>query len=189
MRRLIGFAGVAAVLPMGPLTAQSNLPKEEFTATAVVNNEFATGAGIVQIRINRWTGEAERARLVSTLLQKGPRSLLDALADAPSVGTIKTPDTLAYDLRYAHQQPVDDGGRRIVIATDRPIGFWEQRNNARTLDYPFTVVQMQLGRNGTGTGTLSIATKIRAYDKTIELENFGTSPAMLTRIESRRVTE
>ena len=36
----------------------------------------------------------------------------------------------------------------IVIATDRPIGFWEAANQPRTIDYPFTVIQMHLGSCG-----------------------------------------
>jgi len=75
-----------------------------------------------------------------------------------------------------------------VLATDRPIGFWEARNQPRSFDYPFTVIQMQIDRNGEGTGTLSYATRIRVVKDTIELENFATSPVMLTKISARRST-
>ncbi len=185
--RIIYIAAVAAVVGMLPLAgrAQTSGEKEAFTAIAIINNELGTGAGTVLIDISRWSTEAERSRLVNTLVKQGPRALLDELADARPVGSIRTPDSLAYDLRYAHQTPGEDGGRRIVLATDRPIGFWEARNQPRTIDYPFTVIQMQIGRDGKGTGTMSLATKIRAAGSVIELENFGTSPVMLTRIEPR----
>jgi hypothetical protein len=62
--------------------------------------------------------------------------------------------------------------------------FWEQVNNARALDYPFTVIQMQTGTDGRGKGTLSYATRIRAYGNIIELENFSTAPIMLTDIRA-----
>ncbi len=167
-------------------SAQTSGEKEQFTATAILNNNLGSGAGTVLINVDRWSTEAERTMLVATLLDKGPRELLDKLMDQRSVGTIRTPDSLGYDLRYAHQTPLPEGGRRIVIATDRPIGFWEQVNNRRTLDYPFTVIQMQIDREGTGTGTLSYATKVRARDNVIELENFATSPVMLTKIEVKK---
>jgi hypothetical protein len=166
--------------------AQTSGEKEQFTATAIVNNNLGSGSGTVLINVDRWTNEIERTMLVATLLDKGPRQLLDKLMDQRPVGTMRTPDSLGYDLRYAHQTPLPEGGRRIVIATDRPIGFWEQVNNRRTLDYPFTVIQMQIGRDGAGTGTLSYATKILAHDNIIELENFATSPVMLTRIEAKK---
>jgi hypothetical protein len=139
------------------------------------------------MRVTRWSTEAERGLLARTLLSKGAGDLLDVLRDQKSVGTIRTPDSLAYDLRYAHQEPADEGGRRIVLATDRPISFWEARNQPRTMDYPFTVVQMQIDRNGEGKGTLSYATKIIARGNTIELEHFATSPVMLTQIEAKKI--
>ena len=166
--------------------AQTNGQPEEFTAAAIVNNNLGSGAGRVIIRVERWTTEAERARLTAAL-QKGPGELLDALKDQRSVGTIRTPDSLGYDLRYASQEPGEEGGRRIVVATDRPIGFWEARDQPRTIDYPFTVVQMEMPKSGEGKGTMSLFTKIMPRGNVIVLENFATSPVMLSQIESRPV--
>jgi hypothetical protein len=178
---------MSAVVASSWVSAQSNFEKEEFNAVAIVNNNLGAGAGRVIIRVDRWSSEAERTRLVNTLLQKGPEKLLDVLSDNKPAGTIRTPDSLAYDLRYAHQSPGEDGGRRIVIATDRPVSFWEARNQPRISTYPFTVIQMQIGRDGKGRGTLSYATKITAKGNTIELENFGTSPVMLNDIDAKPV--
>ena len=185
--RAAAMAMVAAVLTCSiAIAAQTHGVKEEFTAVAIANDEFGSGAGRVLIRIDRWSTEAERTRLVNTLQQKGSNALLEELQDARPVGTVRTPDSLAYDLRYAHETKGEDGGRQIVIATDRPIGFWETVNAARTLDYPFTVIQMQMGAEGKGKGTLSYAARIRAHGKVIELENFSTAPIMLTDIEARK---
>jgi hypothetical protein len=181
------FAAAAAVLALvssGVAARQTHGAPEEFTAVAVAANNLVTGAGTVLISVDRWSTEAERARLVGTLREKGPSALLDALQDTRPVGRIRTPDSLGYDLRYAHQTRDEDGGRRIVIATDRPIGFWEAWERPRSIDYPFTVIQMHMDRNGRGTGTMSIATKIRAYDNVIELEDFATSPVMLNDIRA-----
>lgn len=181
----LGLALTVGMLSAWP-SAQTNQPKEEFNATAIVNNNFASGLGRVIMNIERWSSEAEAGRLVKSLMQNGPDKLLDDLRDMRSVGTIRTPDSLGYDLRYAFQEPGEDGGRRIVIATDRPVSFWEARNQPRIVDYPFTVIQMEIGKDGKGKGTMSWATKIRARGNTIELENFGTAPIMLTEVESRR---
>ena len=166
--------------------AQSNAPQEDFTAVAIASDEFGSGAGAVLMRVTRWSSEAERTRLVDTLQKKGSSALLDELSDARPVGTIRTPDSLAYDLRYAHQTATEDGGRRIVLATDRPISFWETVNRPRTIDYPFTVIQMQIGADGRGKGTMSYAAKIRVAGKVIELENFSTAPIMLTDIKAEK---
>ena len=155
---------------------------EEFTATAIVNNNLASGAGQLLIRITRWTSPDERQMLVSTLVENGPNALLKSLQKTKPVGSIRTPDSLAYDLHYSRETTIPGGGRRIVLATDRPIGFWEAANQPRTIDYPFTVVQMEIGADGKGRGTLSYATKINAHDDTIELENFASAPVMLTNV-------
>jgi len=179
------FALAAACLAAAGM-AQTTGERESFTAVAIVNDNLGSGAGTVLIDINRWSTDMERAKLVSTLLELGPKELLKELRDNQSTGTIRTPDSLAYDLRFAHQTPLAEGGRRIVLATDRPIGFWEASRRPRTIDYPFTVIQMEIGRDGRGKGTMSYATKITARDKnTIELENFSTSRVMLTEIRAR----
>lgn len=173
------------------VSAQTAGEVEEFTATAIVNNERASGAGTVLIRVTRWSTDMERTRLIEVLKEKGPEQLLDELKGMRSVGSIRTPDSLAYDLRYAHERPGADGGRQIVLATDRPIGFWEAVHQPRTIQYPFTVIQMQMGaddkgKGARGKGTLSYATKIVAYRDVVELENFDTQPVMLTEITARK---
>jgi hypothetical protein len=177
----------AFTLMCGPVFAQTQGEKEQFTAIAIVNNNLGAGAGTVLIDVNRWSTEAERALLLKVLREEGSDTLLSELRDTRPVGRIRTPDSLGYDLHYAHQRPLEDGGRRIVIATDRPIGFWEARNRPRTLDYPFTVIQMEIGPDGTGRGTMSVATRIRSLgNNTIELENFASAPVMLTEIQSKK---
>jgi hypothetical protein len=182
--RRVGIPIAFALLATSWVAAQSNAPKEDFRAIAIANDNLGAGAGVVQMQITRWSSEAESERLVNTLLEKGPEKLLEELRRNPPVGMIKTPDSLGYPLRYAFQMPTDGGGRRIVLATDRPISFWEAWNRPRVSDYPFTVIQMEMGRDAMGTGTMSYATRIRAYGKTIELENFTTAPVMLTEIEA-----
>lgn len=168
--------------------AQTLGDKEEFTAVAMMNDELGSGAGTVLINIDRWSTAAESDKFVDTLRRKGASGLLDLLGDSRPVGTIRTPDSLGYDLRYAQQMPLPEGGREIVIASDRPISLWESWNRPRSIDYPFTVIQMQIDRDGKGKGTLSYAAKIRARarGKGIELENFSIAPIMLTQIQARK---
>jgi len=187
-RLLPALMGLVLLIGSAMPAAQTLGEKERFTAIAMVNNTRASGSGIVQIDINRWSTSSERATLLTTLQKQGAAKLLDALQDMRPVGTIKTPDSLGYDLRYANQTPLPEGGRRIVIATDRPIGFWEAAHRPRTIDYPFTVIQMEIDKDGKGKGTLSYATKIIPAGDTIVLENFDTSPIMLTEIKAEAHT-
>src|SRR5262249_12513255 len=62
-----------------PFSAQTLGEPEEFNATAIVNNNLGSGAGMVLIRVTRWSTEAETMRLLSSLKTKGPEKLLDEL--------------------------------------------------------------------------------------------------------------
>ena len=62
-----------------------------------------TGAQTVEIVVNRWSTDAERDRLLTVLREQGPAKLLDALQAVPRLGYIRTPDSIAYELHYAHK--------------------------------------------------------------------------------------
>jgi len=187
MKRLqFSMTTVLLILLAVAAYAQTNGQPERFTANAVsISPEYGTGQRIVEMNIDRWSPNSERERLVTALQAKGSDELLKQLQKNKPVGRIRTPDSLGYDLRYAQQTPLPDGGRMIVIATDRPIGFWEATHQPRSIDYPFTVIQMKLDRDGNGSGTLSYATRIVAHENNvIELEDFATQPIMLNNIRA-----
>jgi hypothetical protein len=169
------------------LAAQTTGQPEEFNAIAIMNNNLGSGSDRVIMRVARWSTEAERTRLTDAL-KKSNDEALEVLRELRPVGTIRTPDSLGYDLRYAAQEPTDEGGRRVVLATDRPIGFWEARNQPRTIDYPFTFIQMEMDRNREGKGTLSLMTKVLPRGNLIVLENFASAPVMLTQVRSKPLT-
>ena len=185
--RLLGMGAVLLTLLAVVAYGQTNGQPERFTANAVSTSpEYGTGQRIVEITVDRWSPNAERERLVAALQTKGTDELLKQLQKNRPVGRIRTPDSLGYDLRYAQQTPLPEGGRMIVIATDRPIGFWEATQHPRSFDYRFTVIQMKLDREGNGSGTLSYATRIVAHENNvIELEDFATQPIMLNNIHAQ----
>jgi hypothetical protein len=152
-----------------------------------MGNVGPTGARTVDISIERWLSETEIEGLRTALLEKGSDGLLTALKKMPRVGYLRLPGHLAYDLRYAKQLPLEDGGRRILLATDRRIGFLEARNHGGDTDYPFTVLELRLDKNDTGEGTLAMAAQI-GWNKTrnvLELENASTQPVRLNAVHKR----
>ena len=188
---LILCAIVSSPLWSSASSSQDHPKREQFTAFAVnMGTAFGvprTGqAGTVDITIDRWSTDAERKGLVDAFLREGSGdALLHALQKTKRVGFIRLPNTLGYDLHYARQVPGEDGGRRIIIATDRRISFWEAREQPRTMDYPFTLIEMRLDKNDAGEGKLALATKISlSKDKQhIELENYGSEPVRLNEIK------
>lgn len=206
--RILGLIA-ATVLTIGshPLAhtqATSSQPlngrKLDITALAVNMSNVGTGGSAqVEFTIERWSTPADRQRLITAMLEKGPDALLQTLRKEPSHGrmrfpTLRGPDPLnarlGWDIRYATERALPEGGRRIVMALDRTIGFWEAANQPRTIDYPFTFIQIQVDREGKGEGKLSIATKVR-FDKdenVIELETYASEPLRLQGLQVKERT-
>jgi hypothetical protein len=169
-------------------SAQTMGTPERYTATAMnINNGRAN---TIDITVNRWSTDKDRDALVATMVNKGPEKLLDVLQDMPAVGHFAAPGNLSWDIHFARKVPLPDGAERVILITDRPIGFWESVNQPRSFDYPFTVIELRLNRDGEGEGKMSIATKV-IYDKKdnmITLENYETSPVQLTNVRRAKVT-
>ena len=194
---------LAAVVVVGAVLARPDVSVRAQTmgqpirlsAWAVSMANVATGANaVIDIRVNKWSTDKERQQLISTLVDKGQDKLLDTLRDLPEKGRISIPGRqgpdpnqtrLGWTLRYAMQSPLEDGGMRIMIATDRYMSFAEVRNRPRTYDYPFTFLEIHLNKEGTGEGKMAVATQLQ-FDKkknTIVFENYSTEPVRLTNVK------
>jgi hypothetical protein len=161
-RKAIGPVVIAAlILSWTPAAdSQTSAEKLEITAFAVNMSNIATGTNaVVDIRIDSWSTPEERQKLIATAIEKNEDALLRELQRAKVHGRWRIPGfrgpdphqlALGHDIRFAWQEPLPEGGRRIVIATDRYIGFVEARNQPRTIDYPFTLMEIRVNQAGEG---------------------------------------
>jgi hypothetical protein len=190
------IVGVYTLMPCRANAQTAGYPPERYTAWAVSMSTAAPGANqTVDFWVDRWSTPEERELLVTTMVEKGSDALLRALQKMEPVGRMRSlnvsgPDPhnarLGWDIRYAWQQPLPDGGRRIFLAFDRYIGFAEARNQPRTVDYPFTLVEVRFDKDGKGVGKWAVATKIK-FDKEkklIELENYSSEPVRLQNVKA-----
>jgi hypothetical protein len=186
---LAGFTALSSVV-----SGQTSGQKLEISAFAVNMSNIGTGATApVEISIDRWSTTEERQRLIDTMLTNGPDALLKALQKMRPVGRFRIPGLegrdpqqlrLGWDLRYAWQSDEPEGGKRIVIATDRFISFAEAVQRPRVSDYPFTLFEIHADKDGRGQGKVAVAAKI-AFDKdknTIVLENFASEAVRLNEV-------
>src|SRR5262245_40267010 len=167
---------VALLQPGGAtLEAQNQLSLPiRLNAFAVNMSNVGTGAaGMIEIRITQWSSAAERQRVIDTMIEKGQDQLLRLLQDLPVKGRLRFPNLqgpdrqnlrLGWDVRYAWTTPAPEGGHRIVVALDRYMSFAEVRNQPRTVDYPFTLIEVHLNKDLEGEGKMAVATKI-TFDK------------------------
>ena len=191
--RIAICAAAVAVLAL-PLGASSAAAKDK---NLLVLNCFSVSmqqgrSGMLEIGIERWSDDAEAEKLATVLVEKSEDDLLKAVQDIkPRAGFMRyVSGGVGWDIQFARLHPLPEGGRKIIIATDRHVGFREARNDGRSMDYQFTLAEIRLDKKGgmAGEGKLAVATKV-TYDKKqkrIEIENYGQEPVRLTEI---KVTE
>ena len=175
---------VLSVLLIHGAAASAQAPREEFSATlSNISNVGGVGLTPLTIRITRWTSDADHERMMELLRSKGQDAFLRALTDQDAVGSIATPVSLKYDFFYAREEPLAEGGRKIFMITDRPMDIYERLNSTRSRDYPFTVIEMTLDKEGRGQGTLAQLVQLRLLGNFLGIENLATSPMKLADIK------
>ena len=143
-----------------------------FTATA---SGPSGELGPVDIVINRFSTTVEKNRFMDTFAERGPAGLQEALQQAPSIGRLAAPGDQGFELRYAAELRGENDDRHVIVASNQGMAFFEAADRPRSADYPFTVVQLQIDKNGQGRGLASAYSNI-TLDKVqgwIVLENLG----------------
>src|SRR5512138_1181327 len=120
-RRVINATSAVALCAVAAIAAAQTIGKPiRMSAWAVNMSNVATGSNAtIDIKVDRWSTEAERKQLIATFFEKGQDGLLRALQKAPVKGRMRLPGymgpdprnvRLGWDLRYAWQVPGEDGG-------------------------------------------------------------------------------
>ena len=173
-----------------PAPAKDETESEKFGALAYMPagaGPAMVGAGArvnVDVWVNQYTNDAEAKEWAAALLEGGSPGLLKKLEDAKTIGKIRLTGRAGfYDFKLIRQHR-SEGGRRIWLIGDRPIGFLEVYAGNRSQDYPFGILQLDLKTNSKGkeegTGALIYAGKIKVMNgNTIELETYGIEPIRL----------
>jgi hypothetical protein len=149
-----------------------------------VNLNNGARTNTVDIVIERWSTPEEIEKLRGVMIEDRTK-LLDAVQKIkPRCGYFRTTNTLGWDVQFAHETQMEDGTRKIVIGTDRPVSFFEARNNPRSRDYEFTLAEIRMPKEGKGQGKAIPAAKL-TWDKeknTLEIENYSREPVRLNEI-------
>jgi hypothetical protein len=190
IRRLLaplGFVVVAIVALMGltaPIAAVQGTTRYSAFAVDMTANMGATTANL-DIVVTHWATDAESARITNVLLEQGSEKLLDLMRELPRAGSVSTAGSIGFDIRYARRTVGTTGAEQVLLLTDRPIGMWEASARPRSIEYPFTVLDLKLSSAGRGDGTLTAAAKIGVdrVSKLIILENFSDQPIRLQAVK------
>ena len=180
--------GLVLSLVATPVPAEDADLPWRFSAVSVnMSNVGPRGTARLEITVNRWSSDEERATLLEALKAGGRRSLPDALRDQESVGRFREVTSLAEDLFYSRIIPTEKG-HMILMATDRPLAFAEVRRSARTRDYNVTIIQLNLDADGSGEGSIMAGAEL-SWDEDknqIVIEHFASEPLRLTQVRRTR---
>ena len=190
MRRFFFQVLCVLILPVGLLyggTGSMELPQRYSGRIAAIGGLAAGRSAFIKLQVDRWAGRDELRRLDSIFMHDGEKALLDAVAETDPAGWLTIANGLRYYLRVITVSHREDGGRVIRALTDRPIQFGEIARGARSRNYGFGVIEIQLDEKGKGHGSLIPAARIRFKEGNFEVENFQLQSYKLIKIKPEKV--
>jgi hypothetical protein len=192
VRPQLACAALAAALAATAPLAGAQKTSETFTGVAVNMNQGGRG-GPVEFTVDTWSTEADRSALLAILkAEKDPyaanEKILAAVEKMPFVGQIRGAGAGAgWHLRLAFQTPLEGGGRRIILVTNR--GTTTQQEGAFTdkrADYPFIVVEIRLDQSDRGEGKINRRSRLLLdNDDRFVLENYDRLPVAFNKIHKK----
>jgi hypothetical protein len=181
-------AALLAVLPLSS-AAQDAKPKPEvFIATAANTSPDIAAPPLFELEINvdRYTTTAEQELLAAAFNKGGQERLLNAVQKMPRVGRFRSPGTLAYDLKAAFTFRGRDNRRRIILITDRYVSFSEANARPRSMDYPFSIIELRVDDSGLGEGEIIVVGALGFRGNEIMIEEFLNQPLRLTKVRQKK---
>ena len=174
---------LAAVLLLSMTLAASGF-KERYSANLVrMYGPSRTRTTMLTIGIDELTSDEELKTLHDLLGKEGPDAVKKHLWSVEK-GALFTTNSLAVPLCFVRVEDKPGGkGRRIIGISARRIAFRETWHQTRSLEYPWSVVVLDLDANGRGTGQLMEAAKIEMADSgKVEVTYNTIQPARLQNV-------
>jgi len=134
---------------------------ESFRANGQITSAAGGAASGIDIRIERYTTDAEHAAMVAALKAGGNEGFIAELKKAPAIGAVKIgPRSVA--VRWARAQPQSDS-RRIVVVTGEPVFFAGAGavDAKPTAGYDIAVLEFTVDSVGLGNGTMAPAARVK----------------------------
>ena len=188
----LACAVLAAALSVTAVIAGAQGASETFTGVAINMNQGGRG-GPVEFTVDTWSTEADRDALLAILkAEKDPyaanEKLLAAVERMPFVGQVRGAGAAGgWNLRLAFQVPLEGGGRRLILVTNRqtttqPEGAFTDKR----VDYPFIVVEIRLDQADRGEGKINRGTRLLVdKDDHFVLENYDRLPVGFNEIHRK----
>ena len=191
MKRSIMIAIVALAFAAAS-TAAIAQQRTTFTGTVVIYGSgfnTRTVTAPFTLYLNGTTSNDEAQRLLGALQNGGQDELRRALQHN-DLGRFSIGGRVGIPVEAVVVDKAGDGRMRIRAVMERWQGFGELWRGGRSLDYPFSYIEMYVDpRTGDGDGTFIAAAQIRWQNNKgqnqVEIEDFGTFPGRLMGVKMR----
>jgi hypothetical protein len=185
---LLAACTIAAVAMTAVYNAYASPVVVAATYTATTANMKPSGTNL-RVQIIKWQDAAARAEAVAAMAAGADAPT--PLAKLPTVGYLWPQGSpVGYSLKYAHSTPSADGGERVTLVTDRPLGSftfggWSVPSPTAQPSLPYSVVELYVSGNGSGTGNLSLASAVRLDEQSgaVSLAEVPLESRVLTNVQ------
>jgi hypothetical protein len=154
--------------------AQEKMTPDAYTGVAMGTGGSVGGRSLsFDFRVTSYTTDQELESFAQLLKEKGADALERTL-EKENKGRVNPVGTTGNPIVIARKR--QQGDKTIInLLSTRWITFREAYNNGRSMDYPYTFIQVTLDAQGKGTGKIMGGAKVRFNKKSgkYELESFG----------------
>ena len=165
---------VFAIITLAAASGVQAQKTERISATAMGTGTQLGRIVNIDITINEYSNEQDKAGLLEAFQANGSEGLANALDKMKAKGRIAITGTLGYDLNYIRSFNMPDGSRLIRFATDRPIRFGEAWASSRTMDYQLSIGEILIAKEkGKTKGTIVPVARVKLNkERDVEIEAY-----------------
>jgi hypothetical protein len=187
MKGIILFSFLALALATNAIAQRTTITGTVVIYGSGVNTRTTTST--FTLTLNGRTSPAEAQRLLGVLQNGGQSDLQNALQHN-DLGRFSIGGHVGIPVEAVVVDKGTDGRTRLRAVMERWQGFGELWRGSRSLDYPFSYVEINIDpRSGNGDGTFIAAAQIRWRNNKgqnqVEIEDFGTFPGRLMGVKVR----
>jgi len=186
MKRTLQFSLLLGVIICTALAAaQGQERKRESYAAVIVGTGGRIGGRTVNLNINidNYTSDQQIQEYLVQLQEEGQDALRKTL-EKVKVGRIAPAAATGTDLSIARVFQTEEG-KVIRLVTARQVSFLEAYRSGRSMDYPFTIMELRLDKDGKGEGSIMGGAKLK-FNKEgqLDIESYGNQYAKLANVRS-----
>jgi len=190
LKFILMLAVTALILPAAA-AAQKEMNAEPAGGKTVYTGTIVTFSGrtlpfTMELDGRTTAGDAKKA--LRKLNLNGQEGFQKAVGKQ-DLGYFALDGSVGHRLRYVASDETDTGQQKIVAVFERWLKPFEIRYGTRSADYPFTYIELFVGRDGKGSGTIIGAARVRADKQngnSLGFENFGAYPAKIIGLRMSR---